>query len=411
MNLEEKMGILEDSAKYDVSCSSSGSSRKNQGGLGNGAVAGICHSWSEDGRCISLLKTLYTNQCVYDCAYCINRASNDIPRASFSPRELASLTIDFYRRNYIEGLFLSSGVYPNPDTTMENLISTMRILRQEYRFYGYIHVKAIPGASPALIGEAGRLADRLSVNIELPSEQSLRLLAPQKSKEKILRPMGQIASQIIQSREEKKLFRKAPQFVPAGQSTQLMVGASPDTDLRIIRLSQGLYDKFRMKRVYYSAYVPVNQGNQLPAVIQAPPMKRENRLYQADWLLRFYGFRAEELLEESEPNFDVDLDPKCNWAIRHPEHFPVEVNRASYETLLRVPGIGVTSAKRILYMRKVSHVDFDGLSKLGVVLKRARHFITCKGKFYGEKNTSRNHLRNLLLDGKKQPGFHQPSLF
>ena len=409
METVKKMAILADSAKYDVSCSSSGSNRKNSGGVGNGALSGICHSWSEDGRCISLLKTLYTNNCVYDCAYCINRISNDIPRASFTPRELADLTIDFYRRNYIEGLFLSSGVYPNPDKTMENLIETMEILRKEYKFFGYIHVKAIPGADPVLINKAGMLADRMSVNIELPSERSLRLLAPQKSKEKIFKPMAQITQGLLQIGEEKGKYRFSQKFVPAGQSTQMIVGATNDTDLSIISLSQGLYDNFKLKRVYYSAYVPVNEGPNLPALIQAPPMKRENRLYQADWLLRFYGFKASELLDQDNQNFDMDLDPKCDWAIRHFDFFPVEINKASYNEILRVPGIGVKSAKKIIKMRKFGKIDFLGLKKLGVVLKRAKYFITCNGRYSEGLYIYPENLRNRLI--QKKPADMQIKIF
>jgi putative DNA modification/repair radical SAM protein len=409
METEKKMAILADSAKYDVSCSSSGSNRKNSGGLGNGALSGICHSWSEDGRCISLLKTLYTNNCVYDCAYCINRISNDIPRASFNPRELADLTIDFYRRNYIEGLFLSSGVYPNPDTTMENLIETMEILRKEYKFFGYIHVKAIPGADPVLINKAGLLADRMSVNIELPSEKSLRLLAPQKNKEKIFKPMAQITQGLMQIGEEKGKYRYSQKFVPAGQSTQMIVGATNDSDLSIISLSQGLYDNFKLKRVYYSAYVPVNEGPNLPALIQAPPMKRENRLYQADWLLRFYGFRANELLDQENQNFDMDLDPKCDWAIRHFDFFPVEINKASYNEILRVPGIGVKSAKKIVLMRKYGKIDFQGLKKLGVVLKRAKYFITCNGRYSEGIYIYPDNIRSRLI--QKKPEDRQIRIF
>lgn len=397
MDLDKKMAILADSAKYDVSCSSSGSKRQNQGGVGNASLSGICHSWSEDGRCISLLKTLYTNNCVYDCAYCINRISNDIPRASFNPRELADLTIDFYRRNYIEGLFLSSGVYPNPDKTMENLIETMEILRKEYKFFGYIHVKAIPGADPLLINKAGMLADRMSVNIELPSEKSLRLLAPQKSKEKIFKPMAQITQGLMQIGEEKGKYRFSQKFVPAGQSTQMIVGATNDTDLSIISLSQGLYDNFKLKRVYYSAYVPINDGPNLPALIQAPPMKRENRLYQADWLLRFYGFRANELLDQENQNFDINLDPKCDWALRNYSFFPVEINKASYLEILRVPGIGVKSAKKIVMMRKYGSIDFTGLKKLDVVLKRAKYFITCSGRYSEGLNIYPEIIKKNLL--------------
>lgn len=398
MDTLTKLRILSDSAKYDVSCASSGSSRKNTpGGVGSAHTAGICHSWSDDGRCISLLKILFTNRCIYNCAYCINRSSNDLPRASFTPEELAQLTINFYRRNYIEGLFLSSAVFKNPDYTMELLNETVRKLRVEYRFNGYIHLKAIPGADPRLIRQAGMHADRMSVNIELPSERSLKLLAPQKNKNDIITPMNFIRYSIMENQEDKKRYRSTPRFVPAGQTTQLIIGATPEHDLSILSLSQGLYHRLGLKRVYYSAYVPVSDHPFLPSIHQ-PPLLREHRLYQADWLLRFYGFSAEELLDESRPNFSLDLDPKCDWAIRNLHLFPVDINRADYETLLRVPGIGVLSARRILAARRVHSLDFEALKKIGVVLKRARFFITCRGKVHDTRCCSNESLlRQLLL--------------
>lgn len=401
MNLIEKIKILSDSAKYDVSCSSSGSDRKNKkGGIGNAAPAGICHSWTPDGRCVSLLKVLFTNSCIYDCKYCINRSSNDIPRASFTPDELASLTINFYRRNYIEGLFLSSAICQSPDYTMEQLLKSVKKLREEENFNGYIHIKAIPGASNTLIEETGKYADRMSVNIELPSNESLKLLAPQKTKESIIKPMGLIKSGIIQNQEEKQRFKSAPKFVPGGQSTQLIIGATKDNDLKILKLSESLYHSYELKRVYYSAYIPVSKHPSLPA-ISMPPLLREHRLYQADWLLRFYGFNSDELLNERNPNFDELLDPKSDWALRNLDKFPVEVNKADYFMLLRVPGIGVKSAQRILQARRVSVLGFDDLKKLGIVLKRAKYFITCKGKYFPQKSIPTNSLsirRNILSE-------------
>lgn len=380
MEIMDKLKILADSAKYDVSCSSSGSKRKNtKGGIGNGEVSGICHSWASDGRCISLLKILMTNACIYDCKYCMNRCSNDVPRATFTPREIADLTIEFYKRNYIEGLFLSSGVIKSPDYTMEQLYQTVFILRNEYHFNGYIHTKTIPGASTQLINKLGNLVDRMSINIELPSNDSLKLLAPQKEKVGILAPMQHISTNISIAKQEKSNYAK--RFVPAGQTTQLMVGATPESDLKILRLSEGLYQKFSLKRVYYSAYVSVNEDSNLPT-LETPPLLRENRLYQADWLLRFYGFKAEELLDESHPNFNNMLDPKCEWALRHLEQFPIDINTADFYTLLRIPGIGVISAKRIISARRTFNLNFDSLKGLGVVLKRAVYFITCNGKYY-----------------------------
>ena len=383
MDLLEKLTVLTDAAKYDAACTSSGVRRGFQPGkIGNttSSIAGCCHSFSADGRCITLLKVLMTNSCVYDCRYCVNRRSNDTRRAAFSPKELAELTIQFYRRNYIEGLFLSSGVLRSPDYTTEQMIEALRILREDYGFNGYIHAKAIPGTSPELVYRLGLLADRLSVNIELPSEQGLRSLAPDKSRSAILRPMGLIRDQARQSKSELTKYKHAPAFAPAGQSTQLIVGATQDTDRHILHLTESLYAKYRLKRVFYSAYVPIVESSLLPSLDTKPPLLREHRLYQADWLLRFYGFRAEELLDEQHPDFNPRIDPKCFWAICHPEQFPVEIMRAEYETLLRVPGIGPVSARRIVSARRVSHLRYEDLSRLGVVLKRAQFFITCGGR-------------------------------
>ena len=382
MDLMDKLTILADAAKYDAACTSSGVDRASRpGGLGSAMAAGCCHSFSADGRCISLLKVLLTNKCMYDCAYCVNRRSNDLPRAAFTPRELAELTVAFYRRNYIEGLFLSSAVWGGPDRTTEAMIQVLRLLREEYGFWGYIHAKAIPGADPLLTRRLGMLADRLSVNIELPSQRSLALLAPEKQRAGILTPMAQIRDGIAVSQGELARFRHAPRFAPAGQSTQMIIGATPETDRHILTLAQALYDKYRLKRVFYSAYIPVSDSKLLPAPRQfRPPLLREHRLYQADWLLRYYHFRAEELLDEESPNFDERVDPKCSWALRHMEFFPVEVSRADYEMLLRVPGIGVRSARRILTARRAAPLSFDILKRLGVVLKRAQYFITCAGK-------------------------------
>lgn len=383
MDLLEKLTILTDAAKYDASCTSSGVSRGFQAGkIGNtsSSVAGCCHSFSADGRCISLLKVLMTNCCVYDCKYCVNRRSNDTRRAAFTPRELAELTIQFYRRNYIEGLFLSSGVLRDPDYTTQRMIETLRLLRQEYGFNGYIHAKAIPGANPELVRQLGFLADRLSVNIELPSQKGLAALAPDKTKASILSPMRLIREQGQQNKEELVKYRHAPAFAPAGQSTQLIVGATDDSDRHILHLTESLYSRYRLKRVFYSAYVPVVENPLLPALHTKPPLLREHRLYQADWLLRFYGFRAEELLDVSHPNFDPMLDPKCYWAITHPEQFPVEIMSADLDRLLRVPGIGPTGARRILSARRTGLLRFGDLHKMGIVLKRAQFFILCGGR-------------------------------
>ena len=410
MQLLEKLTILADAAKYDVSCSSSGSTRKgNPGTIGSAAKSGICHSFTADGRCISLLKILMTNNCIYDCAYCLNRRSNDKPRAIFTVNEIVNLTMDFYRRNYIEGLFLSSAVIASPDYTMELLIQVVEKLRYTEKFHGYIHLKAIPGANPALIERAGRLADRLSVNLELPSEQSLKLLAPDKTKQNLLLPMHQIHRGILERREEQALIKKAPLFVPAGQTTQMIVGASGESDLQILRLSSALYKKFSMKRVYFSAYVPINSDSRLPQIAK-PPMLRENRLYQADWLMRFYGFDAAELLDDRNPNFDPDYDPKIIWAVRHPGQFPVEITTASYQQLIRVPGLGIRCAKRIVSARRTARLDFEDLIRMKVSLKRAQYFITCKGKYYRIQNPQPDMILRALKPAARSP-YEQLSLF
>ena len=374
----DKLKILAESAKYDVSCASSGTSRSHKKGqIGSAEGWGICHSFAEDGRCISLLKIMLTNNCIYDCAYCINRRSNDLPRATLSVTELVNLTIEFYRRNYIEGLFLSSGVVRNPDYTMERLVKVVKDLRQVYRFNGYIHLKSIPGASQELVNEAGLYSDRMSVNIEIPNEQSLQLLAPEKDFQSVFTPMRYIQQGMLQSAEERKKYRHAPRFVPAGQSTQMIVGATSDSDKDILHLTSALYKRPSMKRVYYSGFVPVNgYDNRLPALKQ-PPLVRENRLYQADWLLRFYNFNVDEIVDDSYPDLDLEIDPKLAWALRHPEAFPVDINRADYEMLLRVPGLGVKSAKMILTARRYSRLGTSHLKQIGVVLKKAQYFITC----------------------------------
>ena len=400
MDVLEKLTILTDAAKYDAACTSSGGNRSSKRGyIGNtsSSVAGCCHSFSADGRCVTLLKVLMTNCCVYDCKYCVNRRSNDTKRATFTPEELADLTINFYRRNYIEGLFLSSGVLGSPDYTSERMIRVLRILREQYRFNGYIHAKAIPGTAPELVEQLGLLSDRLSVNIELPSEAGLKLLAPDKSKTGILTPMRQIQTRNQQNREELVKYRHAPKFAPAGQSTQMIVGATQDSDFHILRLTQGLYDKYGLKRVFYSAYVPVVEHALLPGKDVTPPLLREHRLYQADWLLRFYGFRAEELLDEEHQEFDPRMDPKCFWALTHLDFFPVEVNTADYKTLLRIPGVGVISARRILAARRNGRVRIDDLKKMGVTMKRAQYFLTADGKMpNGLKFTPDSLLRSLI---------------
>lgn len=399
MELAEKLEILADSAKYDVACTSSGVDRPGQHDkLGSCTFSGICHAFTADGRCVALLKVLYSNACVYDCSYCVNRRSNDRPRATFTPRELAELTVGFYRRNYIEGLFLSSAVMGSPDATMERMIEALRILREEYRFRGYIHAKTIPGADPLLVEKLGLLADRLSVNIELPSEASLTQLAPDKKRTAILRPMGQIAARSGQSRTEMVRYKNAAAFAPAGQSTQMIIGASPETDRHILNLAEALYKKYSLKRVFYSAYLPVVEDSRLPALTMQPPFLREHRLYQADWLLRYYQFSAGELLSEEEPDFDPYLDPKCSWAVRNPSFFPVEVNTADQAALLRVPGIGPKSARRIVKARRMQRLGMAELKRIGVVTKRAQYFITCDG--YAGGHGSRQEIAAALLDSK-----------
>lgn len=374
----EKLKVLAESAKYDVSCASSGTSRSGKPGMvGNARGWGICHSFTADGRCVSLLKIMLTNQCIYDCAYCVNRRSNDIPRATMTSGELVELTLEFYRRNYIEGLFLSSGVIKSPDYTMERMVRVVKDLRTVHRYNGYIHMKSIPGASRELVREAGMYADRLSVNIEIPREQNLRLLAPEKTHASVYQPMKYIHQGFLESAEERKKFRSAPRFSPAGQSTQMIVGATDESDSEILKLSSKLYNVQGMKRVYFSAFVPVNSyDNRLPALKQ-PPLVRENRLYQADWLMRFYGFGAGEIVDDSHPDLDLEIDPKLAWALRHPEKFPVDLNRADYETILRVPGIGVKSAQLIVASRRHGRITSATLKKIGVVMKKAQYFITC----------------------------------
>lgn len=411
-DIKRKLEILTDAAKYDVSCCSSGSDRKNTpGGIGAAAKIGICHAFAGDGRCVSLLKILMSNCCIYDCQYCINRTSNDVPRASFTPEEIASLTIEFYKRNYIEGLFLSSAVIKNPDYTMELLIQSISLLRNTYRFNGYIHVKTIPGASQELIYQLGLLSDRMSVNIELPSNDSLKTFAPQKSKEGIIRPMGQIYRGIKQSKAELTVYKHAPQFAPAGQSTQMIIGATPETDHKIITLSESLYKKFSLKRVYYSAYIPIGKNPLLP--VSQPPLLREHRLYQADWLLRFYGFTSSELLDDEHPDFNNIIDPKCDWALRHMELFPLEINSAPYEMLIRVPGIGIRSAQKIVHARRTAALRFEDLKKLRISVKRAKYFITCLGKTYQNMWLKQEYITPLLLSDQGNGGqitiFDEPS--
>lgn len=410
METKEKLRILSGAAKYDASCSSSGSERKNiNNGIGSAFKAGICHSFSGDGRCISLLKILLSNYCMYDCQYCINRSSNDTERASFTPREVADLTIEFYKRNYIEGLFLSSAVFKSPDYTMEQIIKTLEILRYEYRFNGYIHAKAIPGASKELVSRLGLLTDRMSVNIELPSQSSLRLFAPQKSKENIVTPMKQIKNSIIESKHELAVYKNAPKFAPSGQSTQMIVGATGESDKEILNLSQSLYKQMNLKRVFYSAYVPIGTNPLLPT--KEPPLLREHRLYQADWLLRFYGFSADELLNDSNPNFSNIIDPKCQWALEHQDKFPIDINTAPYEMLLRVPGIGVRNALKIVKARRYTALSFEDLKKMRVSMKRAKYFITINGRTYNNIWLRQELITPYMLSEKNVPGFGQVSIF
>ena len=402
-HLNEKLRILADAAKYDAACTSSGVDRKNGSmGTGNAVACGICHSFSADGRCISLLKILLTNDCCYDCVYCVNRVGNETERATFSPDEVCTLTMGFYRRNYIEGLFLSSAVFRNPSYTMELIYETVLRLRTVYHFHGYIHVKAIPGADPQLIQQTGFLVDRMSCNLELPTAEGLRSLAPNKPRRQLLKPMRQIQQQITVSKHEVALYRHAQPFVPAGQSTQMIIGATGESDYQIMSVSEALYGRFKMKRVFYSAYVGVNEDSRLPAVGTLPPLLREHRLYQADWLIRFYGFKAAELLSKRQPNFNLLLDPKCDWAVRHLEAFPVEVMTADYYQLLRVPGLGVNSARRICRARRYGGLRFEDLKKMGVVLKRAMYFITCQGRVYMPFRMDERFITTNLLGLKER---------
>ena len=410
-SLMEKLSILTDAAKYDVACTSSGVERKGNGkSLGNSIAAGICHSFAGDGRCISLLKILMTNECIYDCKYCLNRSSNDVPRATFTPEEICTLTMEFYRRNYIEGLFLSSGIIGNPTLTMELIYRTLYLLRNTYQFNGYIHVKAIPGAAPEVIQKTGYLADRMSVNLELPTAEGLRTLAPNKHRKTILTPMRQIQRGIASNKEELVVYKHAPKFAAAGQSTQMIIGATPENDYQIVNVAESLYRKFDLKRVFYSAFVKVNEDKELPSLPGGPPLLREHRLYQADWLLRFYGFEASELLDEKHPFFNVFLDPKEDWAVRHLEVFPVEIRTASRNLLLRVPGIGVTSAERILAARRTAKLTFDDLKKLGVVLKRALYFITCGGKMMYPTKLEEDYIVRNLTNPKDRVMFGQDGM-
>ena len=420
LSIQEKLEILSDAAKYDVACTSSGVDRKGKAGmLGNTVAAGLCHSFAGDGRCISLLKILFTNQCIYDCKYCINRCSNDVVRTAFTPDEVCTLTMEFYRRNYIEGLFLSSGILYSADYTMDLIYQTLKKLREVYRFNGYIHVKAIPGADPVLIEKVGFLADRMSINLELPTADGLKKLAPGKSRSKILTPMRQIQRGITANKFELMEYKRTPSFVPAGQSTQMIVGATPENDYQMMMVAEALYQNYDLKRVFYSAFVPVNEDSSLPALPGGPPLLREHRLYQADWLLRFYGFKASELLTEDRPNFNVSLDPKCDWALRHLELFPVEINRADYYTLLRVPGMGVKSVKRIIAARRQGLLDFESLKKMGVVLKRAMYFITCSGRMMYPTRMDEDYItshlvgdeRRAVWDISQQGAYRQLSLF
>ncbi len=406
MSLREKLGILTAAAKFDVACTSSGVDRKGAGrGVGNAVSCGICHSFSSDGRCISLLKILLTNECIYDCKYCINRCSNDVPRAAFTPEEIGTLTMEFYRRNYIEGLFLSSGILRDPTYTMELIFRTVWLLRRRFRFNGYIHVKAIPGADPEVIRRTGFLVDRMSANLELPTAEGLQTLAPNKSRKTILTPMRHIQNGIRENRNELALYRHAPRFVAGGQSTQMIVGATGESDYQILEVAQSLYQRFELKRVFYSAFTRVNEDKALPVLPGGPPLLREHRLYQADWLLRFYGFQARELLDERRPFFNVMLDPKEDWAVRHLEQFPIEINRAPYEKLLRVPGVGVKSAQRIVAARRCGSLRFEHLKKLGVVMKRAVFFITCGGKMMYPTKLEEDYIVRNLTCGKDRIRF------
>jgi putative DNA modification/repair radical SAM protein len=395
--ITEKLNILADAAKYDVSCASSGSKRQNKdNGLGN-ASNGICHTYTEDGRCVSLLKILFTNVCIYDCAYCVSRKTNDIKRAAFTVQEVVDLTINFYRRNYIEGLFLSSGIFKDADHTMERLVQVAKKLRLEHNYNGYIHLKSIPGASDELMREAGLYADRLSINLEMPTEEGLKLLAPEKNRQDMITPMNFLKDEIILRTEEKKLFKKAPIFAPAGQSTQVIIGATPETDQQILQMSDQFYKGFKLKRVYYSGYVPVLSDNRLPALNTAVPMVRENRLYQADWLMRFYHFKVNEIVNQDNPLLDLDIDPKLSWALRNLQSFPIDINKADLQMILRVPGIGVQSAQKIVAARAFRKLNWEQLKKLGIAMNRARYFITCNSPQFERRDLTGTAIKQYIL--------------
>ncbi len=396
--LREKLSILADAAKYDVSCSSSGSDRKNKNkGLGNGHRSGICHTYTEDGRCVSLLKILLTNHCIFDCAYCVSRKSNDIERAAFTVNEVVDLTMNFYRRNYIEGLFLSSGIFKNADFTMERLLLVVKKLRLEQNYNGYIHLKTIPGASDELIKEAGLYADRMSINLEMPTESGLKLLAPEKSHQDVIKPLGYVQNQIVQFQEEKKLIKSVPKFVPAGQSTQMVIGATPETDKEIMYTADAFYKNFALRRVYYSGYIPISNDTRMPIIGTQPPLLRENRLYQTDWLMRFYGFKIQEILNDANPHLDIDIDPKLSWALRNLQHFPVDINTAPYRMILRIPGIGVMSAQKIVQARKFGKLHAYQLKNIGIAYSKAKHFITCADTAYQLKDYQANQIKAFIL--------------
>ncbi|HEY0741588.1 MAG TPA: putative DNA modification/repair radical SAM protein [Chryseosolibacter sp.] len=409
--VKEKLEILADAAKYDVSCSSSGSKRSNKNkGLGNTTGTGICHTYTEDGRCVSLLKILLTNYCIYDCLYCVSRRSNDIKRAGFTVQEVVDLTMNFYRRNYIEGLFLSSGIFKNADYTMERLVRVAKKLRTEHKFNGYIHLKTIPGCSDDLMREAALYADRVSVNIEMPTEVSLKQFAPEKNHSDVVRPMGFLSQQISATAEQKKVIRSTPAFAPAGQSTQIVVGASPESDHDVMRVADSLYHKYALKRVYYSGYVPISHDNRLPQIGTPVPLIRENRLYQADWLMRFYKFSLHEIIDPSRPNLDLDIDPKLAWALRNLHSFPVDINKADYEMILRVPGIGVGSAIKIVKARKFRKLGWDELKRFGIATNRAKHFIICSSAGQMPRDLDQHKLREQIVSRSKFANTHVPQL-
>ena len=400
--ITEKLNILADAAKYDVSCSSSGSNRKNDNnGVGNGHYSGICHTFTEDGRCVSLLKILLTNHCIFDCAYCVSRKSNDIQRAAFTVEEVVELTMNFYRRNYIEGLFLSSGIFKNADFTMERLLRVVKKLRLEEKYNGYIHLKTIPGASEDLVKEAGLYVDRMSINLEMPTESGLKLLAPEKSHQDVIKPLGFVQNQIIQLKDERKLIKSVPKFVPAGQSTQMVIGATPETDKDIMYTADTFYKNFSLRRVYYSGYIPISNDTRMPVLGTKPPLLRENRLYQTDWLMRFYGFNVREILNDENPHLDVDIDPKLSWALRNLHYFPVDINAAPYEMIMRIPGIGVGSAKKIVQARRFGKLHIYQLKKIGVAYNRAKHFIKCADTPYQIKDFQAMQIKSFILADSK----------